>query len=179
MRRDAVAVIATAFVAGIPYRNKVCPRLTRGEDGAWISVREGVLECDFASGGVCDAHTWDKRGSDTTCDGVNDPRFALCDLELVGIDVVDTVDRAGDSDVRFQLTGRFAGVVGLGFGDFGVGLDDDHDGVGDTELRGDAEGKAADLGVFGNVQLYDRGAGLVTGRVAFGGDRDYGDSQCI
>ena len=88
MRCDAVAVVAAAFVACIPYCDKVSPGLAGSEHCAWISVREGVLECQFAACGVRYADAWDKRRSDASSDGVEDPRFALCDLELVGIDVI-------------------------------------------------------------------------------------------
>ena len=60
MRGDPVAEVAAAFIAGIPECDKVSPGFAGGENGPWVSVCEGVLECEFASGGIRDADAWDK-----------------------------------------------------------------------------------------------------------------------
>ena len=109
------------------------------------------MEGDFAAGCIRDADAWDEWRADASGDGFDDPSVTLFHRKLEGVDVIDAVDYARDGGAGFEDSGYLAGVVRFRFGEFRVGLDDDHDGVGDTELRGDAEWEAANLGIFSDV----------------------------
>ena len=100
-----------------------------GAAGPVVGVCEGVLEGDFAAGGIRDADARDKRRADASSDGVDHPGFTFFDLELVGVDVIDAIDHARNCGAGFECAWRFAGVVRFRFGELRVGLDDDHDGV--------------------------------------------------